>query len=325
MRKKEFFKLKLNTKPPLGKQAGQVLIIFLLILVVGLAIVLSVASRSITDIRLTTTSEESNRAYFAAEAGIEEALKRLQDPSQPSTFTADLDFTALNQTRADISTSSLVGVDAFEFQNKVPKDGVVQVNLLEDFFDLGSVGYSGSELRIFWGRDVGDVPAVEVTVLYCNPCGANPTFRLRKFAFDPDSVRAASNGFCNYNAHPGVGSDTVDTNIGNGRNFEYSFNLRIRAGYSTGSICDPGVGGIGPAPANKAVLARIRLLYNDDKAHPVAVGEVSPGVLPAQGSEIESTGSTPSGVTRKLKVTQQFPALPPIFDYVLFSGDKLEK
>lgn len=320
MIKKEFIKLKLNTEPPLDKQAGQILIIFLLILVVGLAIVLSVASRSITDIRTTTTSDESNRAYFAAEAGIEEALKRLeQDPSFAGT---ELDFSQLNKTRANISASSLVGVDAFEFWNEVPKDDVVQVNLLQDFFDLGSVGYSGSELRIFWGRVVGDVPAIEITVLYCNPCGANPSFGLRKFAFDPDSVRAASNGFCNYNAHPGVGSVTVDTNIGNGRNFEYSFNLRIRAGYSTGSICDPGVGGIG---AKKAVLARIRLLYNEDKTHPVAVAGILPGVIPVQGSEIESTGFTESGVTRKLKVIRQFPSLPAIFDYVLFSGDDLVK
>ena len=52
------------------KQAGQILIIFLLILVVGLALVLSVASRSITDIRITTSTDESNRAYFAAEIKI---------------------------------------------------------------------------------------------------------------------------------------------------------------------------------------------------------------------------------------------------------------
>src|SRR4030065_2004501 len=64
-------------KSHLKSSRGQILIIFLLILVVAAAIVLSVASRTVTEIRTTTTSDESNRAYFAAEAGVEEAIKRL--------------------------------------------------------------------------------------------------------------------------------------------------------------------------------------------------------------------------------------------------------
>ena len=63
-------------------QSGQVLVIFLLVLVIGLALVLSIASRTVTDIRQTTTSDESNRAYFAAESGIEDALKKIKgDPA----------------------------------------------------------------------------------------------------------------------------------------------------------------------------------------------------------------------------------------------------
>src|SRR3989338_9342906 len=84
---------------------GQILILFLLVLVVGLAIVLSVASRSITDIRTTTTSDESNRAYFAAEAGIEEALKRLETPAGFSDAT--LNFTNVNQTTAKVKANPL--------------------------------------------------------------------------------------------------------------------------------------------------------------------------------------------------------------------------
>src|SRR4030042_5279467 len=62
----------------LHNSKGQILVLFLLVLVIGLSIVLLVASRTITDIRTTTTSDESNRAYFAAEAGVEEALQQLE-------------------------------------------------------------------------------------------------------------------------------------------------------------------------------------------------------------------------------------------------------
>lgn len=54
--------------------AGQALLIVLLIMAVALTIGLSVISRSVTDIRISQQSEEAARAYSAAEAGIEEAL-----------------------------------------------------------------------------------------------------------------------------------------------------------------------------------------------------------------------------------------------------------
>src|SRR3989304_631033 len=86
-----------------NKEKGQILILFLLVLVVGLAIVLSVASRTITDIRTTTTSDESNRAYFAAEAGIEEALQQLESTgsipggSFQTNFSATVNATATTE------------------------------------------------------------------------------------------------------------------------------------------------------------------------------------------------------------------------------------
>src|SRR3990167_1701920 len=83
-------------------QSGQVLVIFLLVLVIGLALVLSIASRTVTDIRQTTTSDESNRAYFAAESGIEDALKKIKgDPSFPSAPPYALNFPSVNNTNAD--------------------------------------------------------------------------------------------------------------------------------------------------------------------------------------------------------------------------------
>ena len=310
------------------RQKGQILIIFLLILVVGLALVLSVASRSITDIRLTTTSDESNRAYFAAEAGIEEALKRLQDPATPDNLEAELDFTSINQTTAKIKASPLTTLitEAYEFPSLVAKDEVVQLSLLRDFNDdLGPSPVAASpsdSIDIYWGRggpggiirdDINTTPAILITILYKDAVG---DFKLQKYAFD--NVVGRSNGFC----HSSIPTGSVDTNVHtNGFDFAFMITLPIRDDATCGPTTITGMG------SNKPILARIRLLYNDAEAAPVAV-QATPGNgwnLPNQGSEVESTGTTTSGVTRKLRVTQQYPALPSIFDYVLFSGGDLIK
>lgn len=309
------------------KQSGQILIIFLLVLVVGLAIVLSVASRSITDIRTTTTSDESNRAYFAAEAGVEEALKRIE--ADATAFTTSLDFTSLNQTTAKVSAGPIdLGSVAFA-QKEVQKDDVMQVSLLNDFNDLGSSSPidpvpDDGQLWVYWGEvGAATTPAVEVTIVYCTSCSSpNPVFKLRKFAFDPDGSRRPLNNFCE---PVGVSSGIESTNVGN-IDFKYKLSVKIREGYlAAGTECGTDVEGI--SNGTTPVLGRIRLLYNVDDPQPVGVrGGGAPGWgLPGQGIEIESTGTTVSGVTRKLKVIRQFPALPAIFDYVLFSGTDLEK
>ena len=63
-------------------QHGQALLIVLLTLAVTLTVVLSVVSRSVTDITVSTYEEDALRAFSAAEAGIEEALLKgsIEDP-----------------------------------------------------------------------------------------------------------------------------------------------------------------------------------------------------------------------------------------------------
>lgn len=309
-----------------SRQKGQILIIFLLILVVGLALVLSVASRSITDIRLTTTSDESNRAYFAAEAGIEEALKRLQ--TNPTFDKGDLDFTSINQTTAKIKASPLTTLttEAYEFPEPVAKDEVVQISLLRNFNDetigpspmdpLITGSLTNGVLDIYWGDSttptgVDFTPAILLTLLYQDAANA---FKLEKYAFD-QVLRP--NGFCNSGI---TQNESIPTNL-NKTGFVFKFKVSVdlrdqslTCGLNTFS---------GVPDDGNPILARIRLLYNDT-AWPVAV-KGNGWDLPNQGSEVESTGTTTSGVTRKLRVTQQYPALPSIFDYVLFSGGDLIK
>jgi hypothetical protein len=57
-------------------ERGQAALVILLLMVVLLTIGISIASRSITDLRLSRQEEDSNRALNAAEAGIETALSQ---------------------------------------------------------------------------------------------------------------------------------------------------------------------------------------------------------------------------------------------------------
>ena len=73
-------------------KSGQILILVLLIVVVSLAVGLSVASRNLTNLKISTQSQESQRAFSAAEGGVEDTLSRL------------------NAIKSDIGTGTYTGV-----------------------------------------------------------------------------------------------------------------------------------------------------------------------------------------------------------------------
>lgn len=305
-----------------NSQSGQILIVFLLILVVGLAIVLSIASRTVTDVRQTTTSDESNRAYYAAESGVEDALKKITSGSIPGTYT--LDLSNVNRASADVTVTALSVASnlAFEFPAKIAKDDVAQVNLLQTFNTITSAG-AGSSIRnsdqlvVYWGSSTTEA-AIEVTVISCtapaagSACSANPTFNTNKWAFDINAV-AHGNSFCSSGMSA---SPSTDTTEGTSRPFARSAVVKFIGGTCSG-VNDQLSNNFNP------VLVRIRPLYNSSPVSIAVRAQTGAAVnkaLPDQGSIVTSIGSTPSGVSRKLTVTRLYPALPAIFDYVLYNG-----
>src|SRR3989338_3701872 len=58
-------------------QSGQMLLVVVLVMVVALTVGLSVASRTITSLKISKQNEDSQRAFQAAETGIQEALQQL--------------------------------------------------------------------------------------------------------------------------------------------------------------------------------------------------------------------------------------------------------
>ncbi|MDP2671390.1 MAG: hypothetical protein Q8P13_02900 [bacterium] len=327
------------------KQKGQILIVFLLVLVVGIAIVLSVASRTLTDIRTTTTSEESNRAYFAAEAGVESALKKISQSAGSVAFS--LDFSAVNQTNAVVSGKPFQsGTDGFyAFADNIAKDDVAQFVLLNNFNNLGGGAYgtcvsgpcSPATVDIYWQDPASAEPpatAIEVSLIYYS----SGNYSITKWAFDPDSSRAAGasgNNFCSANvivldpAQPTGNPNSQNqlaANLDNQlKKFKYKATINVSNGlYSpnSGTNCVNTAGSV--AVDTVKVMLRIRPLYNHtagvSRSEPIGVRPQAGAALPPQGFVVESTGRTASGVTRKLRVIQPYPSLPAIFDYVLFNG-----
>src|SRR3989344_396244 len=114
-------------------KSGQILILVLLIVVVSLAVGLSVASRNLTNLRISTQTQESQRAFSAAEGGVEDVLSRLETLATPgSQSQADLiSVGGYNETFdvGDIpATVKVFGRNVYE--TTVEPGEVAQVNLL---------------------------------------------------------------------------------------------------------------------------------------------------------------------------------------------------
>ena len=278
------------------KQSGQVVIMLLLIMVVVLTIGLSIAARSTTDVGISTLTEQSSRAFAAAEAGLEQALK---DPSN------GILLTGLTSNVGEGKFSVIQVAQAgprFAFPGGVVRDDPIQV-WLSNYPDLSDLSLTGKPLRIYWGQagtsyncNATDpkAPALEYTYIY----SSGGTYSTTHGFFDGcGSLRSGASGF----SAPESGSYTLTTNLGD-QTYQYrtpEFTL-----------------------SGNPKLLRVRLLYNDT-AVPVAVESIQAN-LPQQGSLLESTGEY-GDTKRKIQVFRSYPRLPGIFDYVLFAGGSVTK
>lgn len=79
-----------------GDEKGQILLVVVLTMIVALTVGLSVVSRTITNLKISKQSEESQRAFQAAEAGIEKTLKSGSGGEQQLSNNANFTTSVLN-------------------------------------------------------------------------------------------------------------------------------------------------------------------------------------------------------------------------------------
>lgn len=261
-------------------QAGQSLLIVVLVLVVALTVGLSVAVRTTTNLRTSVESDSSEKAFSAAEAGIEKSLQ--SNSSAPLTILS-------NNASFQTTVTDLAG-NGFNLNNgsTVLKDDSVDL-WLSTYPDYTNP-WSGS-ISINWGSTSDTCSPIEssntqaaLEIVLITGTSQNP--KTTSYLLDPCSSRAASNNF-EYVTTPG---DTID-----GKTYARKKTISITSGLIARIIplYAPSFVGAQKAPADPA--------------------------LPSQGSVITATG-TSENTKRKIVSFQGHPKLPTeLFPFVFFS------
>lgn len=207
----------LNIRKFKGVQRGQVLLVSLLVLTVALTIGLSVIVRTITTNRMASAEDSSQRAFFAAEAGLEKALTK-----DVGNITGN--FTD-NNSSFSVSISD-ISADEILINNRalITKDDVADI-WLSDY-----PGYTNSwtgNLTIYWGSATDNcvgipetnntMAALEIILIR----GTKSVPIIEHFAYDPCVLRRSSNNF----ASAMLGKFDVA-----GRLFAYSAEIPVTSG-----------------------------------------------------------------------------------------------
>ncbi len=282
-------------------EKGQSLLIVVLVMVVALTVGLSVASRSIINLRITSEEQSSQSAFSAAEAGIEKALQI----SSTGTVITDQTIGA-NATIKKTVITPVGGDKEFLVNNGTPvaEDDGVDV-WLSHYPDYASP-LSPQFFSVYWGTTSNScsgntASAMEIIVL--SGSKVNPV--SKRFTFDPCQTRANSNQFSPITSPTNVGAF-----IRAGKTFQYRTPDNFLNGVSN------------------IFIVRVIPLY---ASAPIAIYTCNNGgnnctTLPLQGKQIDSTGiagDVSQPTVRKITYFQGYPKLPSeFFQYVLFSSQK---
>lgn len=258
----------------------------LLVLSVGATVVLSLLGRTTTDVTISNQIEESSRAFSAAEAGIDEALGGIVTGAK----------TLSSGATYNVSRSSIGGaVGVFQFPTKVTRSGGETLWLVEHTAQGALVEaptYTAPSIDVCWSQEA-TTPAMGVSVLYKE--ASDGSYRVARGMYDPDAARRATNGFSAVTAGSGGCGPGTDTTYKQTVTFA-----------SLSPSLDPTI--------DTLIMLRVSPFYSDAT---VAVSTTQ--ALASQGVRIESSGTSGSGVTRKIVVYQQYNTPSSIFDYAVYS------
>ena len=288
-------------------KSGQILILVLLIVVVSLAVGLSVASRNLTNLRISTQTEESQRAFSAAEGGVEDVLSRLNAISLEPAVLDPAGYT-LPSIRVGDEIDATVNVKGRNvYETTVPLGEVAQITLINP--GPPESYYSGT-LSVEWLKTGEEEAAIELTLICDTSTNAanclsttadqkSTAYSQNRFAFMPNTISGLT-GFRDCVTASPAPPCSIATTAG----YQYKVSL---------NLLDVN---------NKARILRIKPF---DKPVSVLIsGSASP--LPTQIYEINSVAKTDIGITRRVQVNRTvLPALPAVFDYVLYSEGDIVK
>lgn len=288
---------------------GQAVLMVVLAVAVLLTAGLSVASRSVSDIAITTKDEESLRAFSAAEAGIEEVLNNPIAGITPGTPVSQ-------QVGSNTSTNFSVTVGNFP---QPGGDYIYPIDLSSG--DTATIWFASHDqnnnlvcggsnpcftsntLTLCWGLIRTSAPgsAISVSVYYDNTGSGD--MRKVSLALDPNSTRRAQNNFSGNSIVTNTSQGACQ--IG-GNRFAYRTNMNLV------SL------GITPAIINAGRLRymSVRVLYNTVTDQVALTG--LPNSFPSQGRVLQSTG-TSGEAQRRVQAQALYPDIPSVFHAAIFS------
>lgn len=269
-----------------SRESGQIVLIVLLVLTIATTIALSLIGRSTTDVTISSQLEDSSRAFGAAEAGIEEALKSGAGTGGVKVLTPGVTYSA--------TVSSIGGASGIYQFSKKSFRGTTETLWLVAHNADGTLAeaptYTDPAISICWTSET-TTPALAVSLLYKR----SGVYYVAKDAFDPDSTRRATNKF------------NAPTAASGGCNVASMYRRLI-------TFNDYGINPV----TDTILMLRIRPVYSDTQ---LAID--APVALPLQGDKIESAGTTGAGITRKILVYRQYHAPGGIFDSSVYSQSSL--
>jgi len=298
-------KLPKNQSGQAPHTSGQALLLVLLSMAVALTLVLSVLSRTISDVQISSQDENSQRAFSAAEAGVEQALVVGSDTGDvdigDAQFSATVSDFAKGESVFVFPNSFVSGEQAVVwFVSHDPITGNLSCS------GAGNPCFKGDRIKICWGDNTAaPVPAIEASIIYFNTAGNYATARIARAAFDDNASRRSSNNFEN----PGGSSCTIGSNT-----FQYGKTLMFNS-FTPSVPYDT---------TNKLQFMILKLLYNNTSHHMGVDVAGSGSVLPSQGQLVESSG-TSGDANRSINVFQGYGELPPAFYSVIYGGGGLIK
>lgn len=264
-------------------QKGQILLIVVLVMVTVLTIGLSVVARTITNIRTSQEAANSEKAFSAAEAGIEQSLTN----SQP------VSGSFANDTTYETTVDTIAGV-AFPLNNNSPvlKDEAHDI-WLSEYPDYTNP-WTGT-MTLYWGETTDSCNPSEATntmaaleVLVMSGSVASP--QVSRFALDPCSPRSLGNRFEFISGGGGVIANIT---------YPYQKTFTVTSGLFVRVI-----------PLYASTLIAVR---------GCDASGANCQALPSQGTVIESVG-TADNTQRKVITYRSYPRLPTeLFPYSFFA------
>lgn len=284
-----------------GRQSGQILLVVVLTMIVALTVGLSIAARVVTELKISKQNEESQRAFQAAEAGIQQTLESKLSIIDPTKLENNAKFS----TEFKDNSGSVIEVNnGLDVDQSVGADvwlsdySTTQLNLFAN--PMG--GGNPVNITMYWGDSTqtsclssGDkvAPAIEVVLL--KGTVANPS--IQKSIYETAGC-GSSNRITNA-VEGTAGTYTVGTD---------GIQFRNKASLLFGN----------PASSlSQGLIMKVIPIFNSTK---IAFESNTPNVsFPSQGSRVDSTG-TSGDTARKVEYFQSNPQLPlEVFPYSLIS------